>query len=645
MVHHMKFINQFWLLQILFAVTIFGCGRSKDSVNAGQSPFEVKDFNALENLSLGDNDTVLLSLDYTGAFESGFEIPSVRQTEGGKFLFVFSIKNNTGKPARFRYKIHYQNESYKFNEFESDGKFNQLAHENFYGSWDDTTSGFKLTEVIPADNGFHTVSDSFKIIGNPRFERKCFDQGSNQRWKRNPRVGHYGFHVILATEQAYDGLPITAVHFNKFDSSGFTNPTFFYSKYKDSHNQGIAYVSSKKTLKVDARPNPGAGVYTNPYYFPGIDISAMGNDFCGTADRLYMDAAFEQFINNVDKSMRFENIPVVRDIMGDNYTQTDYNWEKAFYRRDETVSVLPGIAKYPCETVSSDPVTRTITMRNPGTKEGVWRKESVGIRTRHGFTYGKYRLKCKLTELLNKNHVWNGLTNAIWLLAQPPGGEWNHRRSCDKTGYMETYWGGDNDNRVPLVSYSEIDFEILKASPYCPSYDYPPLVKNPIGDARSSEKWNVGTSSDLKQFADKVTVACTNWDMACPQPAKFDVGCQEVTYDGKTFYSHRWTDKYRALSQKTYQSDDELFGSDFYYFEIDWRPTEIIWRIGPSPDKMRVVGYMNDQSTSIPNNQMTLIVTQEYHNTKWWPGSPFDQENLPFPSKDLIGKIYELVIE
>jgi hypothetical protein len=254
-------------------------------------------------------------------------------------------------------------------------------------------------------------------------------------------------------------------------------------------------------------------------------------------------------------------------------------------------------------------------------------------------------LKCKLTELLNKNNVWNGLTNAIWLLAQPPGGEWNHRRSCDKTGYMETYWGGDNDNRVPLISYSEIDFEILKATPYCPTYNYPPLVKNPIGDARNSDKWNVGTSADLEKFADQITVACTNWDMACPQPSKFDVGCQEVTYDGKTFFSHRWTEKYRALSQKTYQSDDELFGSDYYYFEIDWRPTEIIWRIGPSPDKMRVVGYMNDQSTSIPNNQMTLIVTQEYHNTKWWPGSPFDQENLPFPSKDLIGKIYELVIE
>jgi len=430
----------------------------------------------------------------------------------------------------------------------------------------------------------------------------------------------------------------------KFDSAGFVNPTFFYTSLMKKQD-GLAFIPSNRLLKVEARPDPGSGIYSNPFHFPGLDITGKGNAYCGVSDSIYLNAAFEQFINNVDKSMRFENIPVVRDVMGEDYTQMDYNYDKAFYRRDETVSVLPGVAKYPCETVSSDPVTRSITMRNPGTKEGVWRKESVGIRTRHGFTYGKYRLKCKLTELLNKNNVWNGLTNAIWLLAQPPGGEWNHRRSCDKTGYMETYWGGDNDNRVPLISYSEIDFEILKATPYCPTYNYPPLVKNPIGDARNSDKWNVGTSADLEKFADQITVACTNWDMACPQPSKFDVGCQEVTYDGKTFFSHRWTEKYRALSQKTYQSDDELFGSDYYYFEIDWRPTEIIWRIGPSPDKMRVVGYMNDQSTSIPNNQMTLIVTQEYHNTKWWPGSPFDQENLPFPSKDLIGKIYELVIE
>ncbi|MFM7901271.1 MAG: hypothetical protein ACKPAD_04720, partial [Bacteroidota bacterium] len=390
----------------MFALAIFGCGRSKDDASSGQGPFVVKDFNALANVSTGNGDTIKMSLDYSGAFQNGFEIPSVRQAEGGKFQFVFSVMNNTGKTARFRYKIHYQNETYKFSEFESDGAFNSLAVENFYGSWDDTTSGFKLTEPIPADGAFHTISDSFRIVGNPRFESKCFEQGVNQRWKRNPRVGNYSFNIIVATEKDFAELPTTAVHFNKFDSSGYTNPTFFYSKYKDSPSQGIAFVSSNKTLKIDARPDPGVGVYTNPYYFPGIDISSMGNDYCGTSDRIFLDAAFEQFINNVDKSMRFENIPVVRDIMGDDYTQTDYNWDKAFYRRDETVSVLPGVAKYPCETVSSDPVTRSITMRNPGTREGVWKKESVGIRTRHGFTYGKYRLKCKLTELLNKNNVW-----------------------------------------------------------------------------------------------------------------------------------------------------------------------------------------------------------------------------------------------
>jgi hypothetical protein len=626
-------------------VVMFGCDSVQLSNNAPNRLFEIRDFNALDNISSEKTgDTIQLSLDYIGAFDNGFIIPSVRQADGGKFRFVFHIRNNTGKEARFRYKVHYQNESYKFNEFESDGGFNKLAHENFYGSWDDTTSGFKLSAPIPADGEFHAISDSFRIVGNPRFERKCFENGVNQRWKRNPRVGVYAFNIIVATEEVFKGLPEPAINFNKFDSAGFVNPTFFYTSLMKKQD-GLAFIPSNRLLKVVARPDPGSGIYSNPFHFPGLDITGKGNAYCGVSDSIYLNAAFEQFINNVDKSMRFENIPVVRDVMGEDYTQMDYNYDKAFYRRDETVSVLPGVAKYPCETVSSDPVTRSITMRNPGTKEGVWRKESVGIRTRHGFTYGKYRLKCKLTELLNKNNVWNGLTNAIWLLAQPPGGEWNHRRSCDKTGYMETYWGGDNDNRVPLISYSEIDFEILKATPYCPTYNYPPLVKNPIGDARNSDKWNVGTSADLEKFADQITVACTNWDMACPQPSKFDVGCQEVTYDGKTFFSHRWTEKYRALSQKTYQSDDELFGSDYYYFEIDWRPTEIIWRIGPSPDKMRVVGYMNDQSTSIPNNQMTLIVTQEYHNTKWWPGSPFDQENLPFPSKDLIGKIYELVIE
>lgn len=55
-----------------------------------------------------------------------------------------------------------------------------------------------------------------------------------------------------------------------------------------------------------------------------------------------------------------------------------------------------------------------------------------------------------------------------------------------------------------------------------------------------------------------ISVACTNWDMACKQPRNFNSGCNEIKHQDKLYYSHRWTDKYRALTQKKYESDDEL---------------------------------------------------------------------------------------
>ncbi|MEE0894711.1 MAG: hypothetical protein U0M28_01980, partial [Bacteroidales bacterium] len=87
------------------------------------------------------------------------------------------------------------------------------------------------------------------------------------------------------------------------------------------------------------------------------------------------------------------------------------------------------------------------------------------------------------------------------------------------------------------------------------------------------------------------------------------------------------------------------FSQDYYYYEIEWKPTEIIWRIGPNPENMQVVGYMSEKETSIPNNQMTPIVTQEFHYSKWWLPEVFEQGNVPFPKEDLVGKIYEITIE
>ncbi|MBQ5424771.1 MAG: hypothetical protein IIU33_06055, partial [Bacteroidales bacterium] len=100
----------------------------------------------------------------------------------------------------------------------------------------------------------------------------------------------------------------------------------------------------------------------------------------------------------------------------------------------------------------------------------------------------------------------------------------------------------------------------------------------------------------------------------------------------------------KALTIKSPMSND-VFGVEYYYYEIEWRPTEIIWRLGSSPDNMKVVGYMNDEVTSIPNNQMLCIITQEYHYSEWWPPIVFDQGLIPFNKSDIEGRVYEIVIE
>jgi vancomycin permeability regulator SanA len=42
---------------------------------------------------------------------------------------------------------------------------------------------------------------------------------------------------------------------------------------------------------------------------------------------------------------------------------------------------------------------------------------------------------------------------------------------------------------------------------------------------------------------------------------------------------------------------------------------------------------------------MLMIITQEFHNTRWWVGSAYQQDNIPFPENDITGEIYELTIE
>jgi len=657
----MKFTTYYCIL-ILFVITgvtsvsLVSCKKVQKSVESVSEQFILRDFDPIANWHIdsegNENKTVncnkSILLDYSDAIEGGFIIPTLNQVKVGQFEFSFSVKNTGKNPQKFYYKIFYQNESYKFPEVdETDStKQNIDAWENFYGSWEDVSQTFKETVKIPPDGDFHTVNDHFRIVGNPRNELKYYSGEKNDRWKRNPRVGNYSFLLIVTTADNlnYNNIPEGIRNISVMENGSFINPWFYFLNGDGRKLKNTIIKKSSNYLKVIAKPDPGAGIYIENPIFDPTHATKYYCKTCGNDPALYKTATFEQFGHYIDPSTGMNNIPVVADVLNDNYSKMDYNWNRSFFTKEELIGTIPTVSKEPCKTVASDAVNHKIIIRNPGCVYGKWAKENVGVRSRHGFTYGKWTVKAKLTKLLNPNNLWNGLTNAIWLITQDQA-PWNSRRDCNKEGYMANYYGGQQDKRVKTVGYSEIDFEILKTVPYCPSYLLPPAYNNGIDDQDHFKNWNVPFPEEILADDDKIEVCCTNWDMACWEPGDFNDGCHTISYKGQTFWAHRWDKTYRAITEKTPEPDDELFGSPWYYFQIEWEPNEIIWRIGPSKDRLRVVGYVNSTISSIPNNQMLMIITQEFHNTKWWLGSAYQQDNIPFPKNDIVGEIYEMTIE
>lgn len=641
---------------IFLVVMASGCSREAESPGVTTGQFAIRDFNPMINWTVDSSGKEsrdasgrkLLYLDYMAPRESGFLIPSLRQTDDGVFHMEFYLKNASQASQQFAYKIYYQNESYKFPERDPDDstRVHPFAWENFYGSWEDVQKTFVLTEEIPADGKFHRVTDRFRIVGNPRDEQRYYSNGQNDRWKRNPRTGDYSFLLVVTLPALIDSnrIPPCIQNISLMNDSSFLNP-YFYFLYGDGAKLPQTLVNiSPFTLKVVAKPDPGAGIFINPWYYPADTYGKFFTRNCGNNPGIYKKAAFEQFVHYIDPTTKYCNIPVIADVLNEGYSLRDYNWNRRFYRKEELVAITATTSKRPCETVISDPAAHKIILKNPATEFGKWEKQNVGVITRHGFTYGKWTVKAKLTELLNKNGLWNGLTNAVWLITQDQS-PWNHRRTCNNVGYFANYYGGDQDDRVQHVGYSEIDFEILKTVKYCPNYLLPPAYNQGLIDQHNLANWDVPLPEEVEEMDDKILVACTNWDMACPDPVNYAGGCHPIVYDDQVFWQHKWGETYRAITSKMPEPDDELFGGPYYYFQIDWQPERIIWRIGPEKDQLRVVGYVDQTITSIPNNQMLLIISQEFHNTRWWVGSMFDQANVPFPKHDIVGEIYEVTIE
>lgn len=672
------------ILSCLFLVLfIYSC-------NNKEAAFEITEFKAITNTEFQQQDSIVfIEADLNSGPSYGIRIPSSNQCNGGKLAFEFKIKRKDGPKEKLYYRLFYQNETYKFWEG------HEYSGENFYGSWEDTETTFK---PVPDQEGEIVVKDSLVIIGNPRNETKYFGpnlSGSmvitpediknamvyvkgntvwyeeiikkakkekrtveeqlrldaiwsieedrkkenmvNNRMWRNPRMGKYEFMLVVVSESALAKHPYYEKNIGLPDINGkFINPFSFYKTGKGSKWDNVVCATGNKKLKTKARFNLGAGIYVNNHHVGRENFSKEAySASCGDSSLLFKKAHFQQYFHYINKDFPLKNIPEVRDVADPSFTREQYNALKNQYvASDKFVDTYVNSSDCPCKTVKSDSATNTITLVNPGNKEGEYKKEHVGVVGRIGFTYGKWRAKIKFPSLINKDNVWNGLTNAFWLLAQETGALWNYRRECrSEHGYLAKT---EPDNFEALKhskktdGYSEIDFEILKESQYWPMTSYPGKKNGP--------KENAAASSDI-------TVTCTNWDLACQEPKNFGIGAKTNTIDELEFVHHRWDYWYKALTTKTPASNKEVFGGDYYYFEIDWQPEKIIWRIGPEKDKMRIVCIMDNNVSSIPNNQMVALVTQEWHSQEWWPTAPFKQNFVPFPKKDFVGKILEIEIE
>lgn len=573
-----------------------------------QAPASISD--VIWALNDSDLNTTTIPINVAGGADSGWVVPSPEQAENGMLHVRFSLPN-AAAGERYRYMVFYRNESYKFPESAPHGKQHPLAHENFYGGFPD---GFHLSEMAGREG--LTIDDVLSIHCDPRGEFP------KDPWARNPRMGTYSLLIVAVPDGSLrDHPPVRgALDITLREQGQFIEPYWFWL-----HGPGRAQPG------VSARVVPDA---VRLHLTLDLKQGVMG---CNN-DR----GQLVPFIHYIDPESRFDNVPVVADMSSSEYTPLKFDSMLCFTPKSRLIPTLPSVAVDPCTNMRYNELDSCIEIRNPAVMMDRPRKENVGIRSRAALTYGRFRVHCALAPLLNDSDLWNGLTNAIWLFGADAKGV--SRRTCEG-GYFTYAGDGGKAERRPTSVYAEIDFEIMKGMPLCPENAFPPIYPQQVADPSDRAAWVRTLPLEVRKESGNVAVACTNWDLACADPAGFGSGCQDVLFNGARFNAHRWDKDYRAVTEKRMEPDDALFGPAGYWFEIDWRPQEIIWRIGASLDSMRVVAYMNDSMTSIPEVPMWLVVSQEFHTTRWWPGAPYDQAGVPFPAKDLVGRIYSISVE
>lgn len=662
----------FYRLTFLALFFLFACKKP-------QNP-EITDVEFFVGNQPYSSDTVLYwQADLTEAVDRGIFIPSERQVQGGKFVVSFKI--HSPSPDTFCYALIWHNNTYAWPD---DDEYSDKVHENFYGCSNlDTTLIFKEVYV----KNTLKVLDSFCIYGNPRNERKYFgkkllyfnpDTGQinasirkirnnkewykqvkqkakaekrtvqyqlfldalwdidvntdkeaiiNRRERRNPRMGEYEMILVVLPKKYLSPFAQEVKNLGlKDDKGNFVNVFYFWRKNK---NENIFVYNRFPKIKVSAAFNPKSGIFIDTTNYVKFYKNYFSS-WCNAGQNKFKTAHFAQYIHYLNPNFPIHNIPVAMNTNDSSFTVDLYR-KFLVQSKNQKSGIHASNTCYPCKTVGIDSLGRWI-IYNPSSVADTLRKENVGIVGRIGFTYGRWTAKIKFNPILNKNNIWNGLTAAFWLMSYNSL-EFNNRRPCEcGRGYIPKYEPDVEESfkkSVRQLAYSEIDFEIVKESRYWPPTSYPDKKVH----VKEKDKEN------------EIMVCCTNWDMSCVDPPEFFCGAKEFDIDGVKFTAHRWNPWYKAITSKIPFNHKEMFGRDYFYFQIEWKPDRIIWRVGPEKNQLKTICIMTDRFTSIPDNQMVPVITQEWHHQDWWPTAPYKQNAIPCPNQDMKCIVYEVMVE
>lgn len=518
----------------------------------------------------------------------------------------YTLSSSTVRPGLFRLKV---NE--KINEIMASDKWRNQMKEKA------ESNGISLEE--------QAIKDAEWAVKNEGMSKPI-----NNRFKRNPRMGDYELMLVIISKSELDNLPEGLAKINVpnklFD--GFLNPFYYFKKEEVNNRKQVKVYNLPNKITASINLTGEKGIYIDPLKMRNPDYSRdFYSDKIGDSKELYSHALYEQYFHVINRDYKLRNVPLAADVINEPYGVKRYNQNKEMYPLDKRDIKHTNVTTAPGATVFYNDSVNAIQLINPGSASD-FKKENTGVMTRVGVTYGKYTAKIKFPKIINIENVWNGVTCAFWLFSENMN-DWNQRDLCNELGYMKKGDKSDSKDRYAYSTYSEIDIEIIKTSKHWPQSSYGGVDDYPI---------------DTPADNHNLMVTTTNWDLGCRDPENYHQGVRPFEYAGKTFELHRWDYGYQALTSKLEYPHDKTVGDEFYY-QIDWRPNEIIWRLGKTKEDMDIIGYMNSDYTKIPNNQMIAIITQEFHYSLWWPLAPFDQNNVPFPSNDINGYVYSVEIE